>query len=207
LTAIKASAETLLSGVHLGEAEGRELLTVINEESDRLNRLVGEAAEVAQLDSHQLEFHFEPHSIREAIDSAIKETRQALQQHEVDLKVPDNLPLIKMDVGRVSEVLVHLLENAAKYSPPNTPIHLVVEVRDNGEVLTSVADHGPGIDDMEQDMVFEKFYRGRSQRTTVQGTGMGLAIAKAIVELHRGSIGVRSQAGRGSVFFFSLPGA
>jgi two-component system sensor histidine kinase KdpD len=207
LTAIKASAETLLSGVHLGEAEGRELLTVINEESDRLNRLVGEAAEVAQLDSHQLEFHFEPHSIREAIDSAIKETRQALQQHQVDLKVPDNLPLIKMDVGRVSEVLIHLLENAAKYSPPNTPIHLVVEVRDNGEVVTSVADHGPGIDDMEQDMVFEKFYRGRSQGTTVQGTGMGLAIAKAIVELHGGSIGVRSQVGRGSVFFFSLPGA
>ena len=122
----------------------------------------------------------------------------------VDVKVPDNLPPIKMDVERISEVLVHLLENASKYSPPGTPIHVVAELRLGGEVVTSVADHGPGIDDIEQDMIFEKFYRGRSQRSSIQGTGMGLAIAKAIIELHGGTIGVRSQVGRGSVFFFTL---
>ncbi len=71
--------------------------------------------------------------------------------------------------------------------------------------MTSVADHGPGIDEMEQNMIFEKFYRGRDQRMLVQGTGMGLAIAKSIVELHGGKIGVVSQLGRGSVFQFSLP--
>jgi two-component system sensor histidine kinase KdpD len=205
LTAIKASAETLLSGADLEESQGHELLTVINEESDRLNRLIGEAAEVAQLDAHQLEFHFEPHSIREAIDSAIQTTRQALQHHSVEVKAPDNLPRIKMDVARISEVLVHLLENAGKYSPPGTPIHVVAELSLGRQVVTSVADHGPGIDDMEQDMIFEKFYRGRNQRTTIQGTGMGLAIAKAIIELHGGTIGVRSQVGHGSVFYFSMP--
>jgi two-component system sensor histidine kinase KdpD len=214
LTAIKASAETLLSDVQTGQpqtdkpqlnkAQRTDLLTVINEESDRLNRLVGEAAEVAQLDSHQLEFHFEPHSIRDAIDMALQQSRVALQHHPVDVKVPDNLPPIKMDVGRISEVLVHLLENASKYSPPDTPIHVVAELRLGGDVVTSVADHGPGIDDIEQDMIFEKFYRGRSQRTSVQGTGMGLAIAKAIIELHGGTIAVRSQVGRGSVFSFTL---
>lgn len=204
LTAIKASAETLLSDTHLEKAQGQELLTVINEESDRLNRLIGEAAEVAQLDAGQLEFHFEPHSIREAIDSAIQATRQALQHHSVEVKAPDHLPQLKMDVERISEVLVHLLENAGKYSPPDSPIHVVAELSPGGEVVTSVADHGPGIDDMEQDMIFEKFYRGRNQRTTIHGTGMGLAIAKAIVELHGGKIGVRSQVGRGSVFYFSL---
>jgi two-component system, OmpR family, sensor histidine kinase KdpD len=214
LTAIKASAETLLSDVQTGQpqtdkpqlnkAQRTDLLTVINEESDRLNRLVGEAAEVAQLDSHQLEFHFEPHSIRDAIDMALQQSRVALQHHPVDVKVPDNLPPIKMDVGRISEVLVHLLENASKYSPPGTPIHVVAELRLGGDVVTSVADHGPGIDDIEQDMIFEKFYRGRSQRTSVQGTGMGLAIAKAIIELHGGTIAVRSQVGRGSVFSFTL---
>jgi two-component system sensor histidine kinase KdpD len=214
LTAIKASAETLLSDVQMREpqtdkpqldkAQRADLLTVINEESDRLNRLVGEAAEVAQLDSHQLEFHFEPHSIRDAIDMALQQSRVALQHHPVDVKVPDNLPPIKMDVGRISEVLVHLLENASKYSPPDTPIHVVAELRLGGDVVTSVADHGPGIDDIEQDMIFEKFYRGRSQRTSVQGTGMGLAIAKAILELHGGTIAVRSQVGRGSVFSFTL---
>jgi two-component system, OmpR family, sensor histidine kinase KdpD len=219
LTAIKASAETLLADVQtekaltgqaqldkpqLDKSQRVDLLTVINEESDRLNRLVGEAAEVAQLDSHQLEFHFELHSIRDAIDMAMKQSRTALQGHVVDVKIPDNLPPIKMDVERISEVLVHLLENASKYSPPGTPIHVVAEPRLGGEVVTSVADHGPGIDDIEQDMIFEKFYRGRSQRSSIQGTGMGLAIAKAIIELHGGTIGVRSQVGRGSVFFFTL---
>lgn len=205
LTAIKASAETLLSDLRLEKSQRLDLLTVINEEGDRLNRLVGEAAEVAQLDSHQLEFHFERHSIRDAIDLALQQSRAALQRHTVDVKVPDNLPPIKMDVERISEVLVHLLENASKYSPPGTAIHIVAEPRLGGEVVTSVADHGPGIDDIEQDMIFEKFYRGRSQRTSIQGTGMGLAIAKAIIELHGGMIGVRSQVGRGSVFYFTLP--
>jgi two-component system sensor histidine kinase KdpD len=205
LTAIKASAETLLSNTNLEKPDRVELLTVINEESDRLNRLVGEAAEVAQLDSHELEFHFEPHSIREAIDAALQTARQVLQCHPVSVKVPDNLPAIKMDVARIAEVLVHLLENAAKYSLADTPIHIVVELRLGGEVVTSVADHGPGIEDIEQDMIFEKFYRGRNLRSTIQGTGMGLAIAKAIVELHGGTIGVRSQVGHGSVFYFVLP--
>lgn len=217
LTAIKASAETLLADVQdkpqdksqldrpqLDKTQRADLLTVINEESDRLNRLVGEAAEVAQLDSHQLEFHFQQHSIREAIDMALQQSRTALQRHTVDVKTADNLPPIKMDVERISEVLVHLLENASKYSPPGTAIHVVAELRLGGEVVTSVADHGPGIDDIEQDMIFEKFYRGRTQRSSIQGTGMGLAIAKAIIELHGGTIGVRSQVGRGSVFFFTL---
>jgi len=204
LTAIKASAETLLSNVQLGAPDRKDLLTVINEETDRLNRLVGEAAEVAQLDSHQIEFHFQPHSIREAIDAALESSRQALLRHPVELKVPKNLPMINMDLDRIAEVLVHLLENAGKYSPPDTPIHVMVEQRLGGEIVTSVADHGAGIDDMEQDMIFEKFYRGRNLRSTVQGTGMGLAIAKAIVEIHGGTIGVRSQVGHGSVFYFTL---
>jgi two-component system, OmpR family, sensor histidine kinase KdpD len=205
LTAIKASAETLLSDAQLDPQQRKELLTVINEESDRLNRLVGEADEVVQLDTHQLEFHFQLHSIRQAIDAAVQTARQSLQRHPLELKIPENLPKIKMDVDRISEVLVHLLENAGKYSPPDTPVHIVVEQRLGGDVVTSVADRGPGIEDMEQDMIFEKFYRGRNQRTAIQGTGMGLAIAKAIVELHGGTIGVRSQVGHGSVFFFSLP--
>jgi two-component system sensor histidine kinase KdpD len=204
LTAIKASAETLLSDVELATADRKELLTVINEETDRLNRLVGEAAEVAQLDAHQLEFHFAPHSIREPIDAALQASRPALQRHPVEVKVPDTLPLINMDVDRIAEVLVHLLENAGKYSPPDTPIHVMAELRLGGEIVISVADHGAGIDDMELDMIFEKFYRGRNLRSSVQGTGMGLAIAKAIIELHGGAIGVRSQLGHGSVFYFTL---
>jgi two-component system sensor histidine kinase KdpD len=206
LTAIKASAETLLSDAELDQSQRKDLLTVINEESDRLNRLIGEAAEVAQLDSQQLQLRLEPHNIREAVEAALAQSRAALQNHAVQTNIPDNLPLVRMDVDRITEVLVHLLDNAGKYSAAGTPIQITVELRE-GEVVTSVADHGPGIDDMEQEMIFEKFYRGRNQRMTIQGTGMGLAIARAIVELHGGKIGITSQVGRGSLFYFSLPTA
>ncbi|MBV8475192.1 MAG: DUF4118 domain-containing protein [Acidobacteria bacterium] len=206
LTAIKASAETLLSQPNLEHAQRDDLLQVINEESDRLNRLVGEAGEVAQLDSHQLQFHFEARHIREAIETAIKSSQQALRRHPLELAVADNLPAVRMDLERITEVIVHLLDNAAKYSPPDTPIHIMAEQRDS-EVMTSVADHGPGIDEMEQEMIFEKFYRGQDQRMIIQGTGMGLPIAKAIVPLHGGKIGVTSQLGRGSLFYFSIPTA
>jgi two-component system sensor histidine kinase KdpD len=204
LTAIKASAETLLSDTTLDQVQRVDLLQVINEESDRLNRLVGEAAEVAQLNAHQLQFNFETHSIRDAIDTAVSNSNASIRNHPVDITIPGNLPPVRMDLGRIAEVIGHLLDNAGKYSPEQAPIRVSAELK-GSEVITSVADQGPGIDQMEQEMIFEKFYRGRDQRMIIPGTGMGLPIARAIIELHGGKIGVTSQLGRGSVFYFSLP--
>ena len=206
LTSIKASAETLLSDAELDKAQRKDLLLVINQESDRLNRLIGEASEVAQLDSHQLQFQFESHPIREAVDAAIATAQSSLRQHRIEVAVPAELPPVRMDIERITEVLTQLLDNAGKYSSPETAIRITAELHDS-EVVTSVADHGPGIDQLEQEMIFEKFYRGRDQRMLIQGTGMGLPIAKAIIDLHGGKIGVTSQLGRGSVFHFSLPTA
>jgi two-component system sensor histidine kinase KdpD len=204
LTAIKASATSLLSNPALDAAQRLELLTVINEESDRLNRLVGEAAEMAQLDANQFELQLEARPILAAVEAAIEKARPALGRHPVDVQLPSNLPPVRMDKDRVTEVVTQLLENAAKYSSPESPIHITGELG-NRMVMTSVSDRGPGIDDFEQSLIFEKFYRGRDQRLQVQGTGMGLAIAKAIVEAHGGQIGVTSQPGHGSVFYFTLP--
>jgi two-component system, OmpR family, sensor histidine kinase KdpD len=111
---------------------------------------------------------------------------------------------VVMDVTWITKVLQHLLENAAKYSPSGSTIFVSSEVK-NSRLITSVADRGAGIDDMERAMVFDKFYRGQSQRYRVQGTGMGLAIVKSIVEAHGGRIEVTSQLGKGSVFSFGLP--
>ena len=204
LTAIKASVTSLLSGSELDAEQQRELLTVINEESDRLNRLVGEAAEMAQLDANKVELHLGPHSIREPLDAAIESSRNILGAHPIEIRLPADLPMVRMDDTRIKEVLMHLLENAAKYSPADAPIQITGEVR-NRQLMTSVSDRGGGIDDFEQAQIFDKFYRGRNQRMTVQGTGMGLAIAKAIIEAHHGTIGVTSQLGHGSVFYFTLP--
>ena len=120
------------------------------------------------------------------------------------MKIAPGLPRVKADVARAREVLVHLIENANQYSPPDQPITITAEA-DGNFVVTSVADRGAGIDDPEQTLIFEKFYRGKDQRYSVEGTGMGLPIAKAIVEAHGGSIHLTSQRGQGSVFSFTLP--
>lgn len=206
LTSIKASATTLLSGATLDPDQHRELVTIIDEEADRLNRLVGEAAEMARLDANQVELEREPHHIREAIDRAIEEARQSLADHPVEVVAPPDLPRVSMDVVRIKDVVLQLLENAGKYSPAGAPIRVTAEAKDR-KLSVSVADRGPGIDDFEQSLIFDKFYRGKNERYRVQGTGMGLSIAKAVVEAHGGSIGVTSQLGQGSVFTFTLPAA
>ncbi len=204
LTSIKASVTTLLSGTNLDEGARRELLTVIDEETDRLNRLVGEASEMAQLDAGMFKLDLQPHSIWDALEPALQDAKASLQGHPVEISAAKDLPKTRMDAPRIREVLMHLLENAGKYSGDGVPIKVTSEVQ--GDLLvTSVADRGPGIDSFEQSLIFEKFYRGRNQRYTAPGTGMGLAIAKVIVEAHGGTIGVVSQTGSGSVFSFTLP--
>ena len=204
LTAIKASVTSLLGGSNHSPEERQELLTIINEESDRLNRLIGEAAEMAQLDANKVEFRFAPAPVGPVVEEALDELKQLLVQHPVEVRIPAGLPNARMDSAHVKEVLVHLIENAAKYSPAGAPIRITAEAK--GQMLDiNIADRGPGIDDFEQSLVFEKFYRGRNQRVQVHGTGMGLAICKAIVEAHGGRLGVTSQLGHGSVFYFSLP--
>ena len=206
LTGIKAAVTSLLAAQPLEPSERTELLQIINEESDRLNRLVGEAAKMAQLQAGDVKLNLEPHEIGEVVSAAMAEAKLALGKHNVEVQIPAELPAVRMDVARIREVLIHLLENAAKYSPPGSAIQVSAEVRGR-TLMTSVSDQGPGIDEFEQALIFEKFYRGRNQRLLVQGAGMGLAISKAIVEAHGGSMGVTSQLGRGSVFYFVLPEA
>lgn len=203
LTAIKAAATGLLTGPPLSPEQNRDLLTVIDEEADRLNHLVEEAAEMARLDAGQVELRREEASIEVPIKAALEDAGQALAGHPVEVVIAPSLPPVSMDVERIKAVLSQLLENAAKYSPPGSPVRITAESQ-NGKILVSVSDRGPGIDSFEQALIFDKFYRGRAHRS-IQGTGMGLAIAKAIVEAHGGAIAVTSQLGKGSVFSFSLP--
>jgi two-component system, OmpR family, sensor histidine kinase KdpD len=205
LTSIKASVTTLLSPAALADSSRRELLTIIDEETDRLNRLVGEAAEMAQLDAGMFKLELRPHSIWDALEPALQDARSSLENHS--LEVPsdhDKLPKVRIDVERIREVIMHLLENAGKYSKPGDAIKVTSEV-EGDRLVTSVADRGPGIDSFEQSLIFEKFYRGQHQRYSAPGTGMGLAIAKVIIEAHGGTISLVSQLGNGSVFSFSLP--
>ena len=180
------------------------MLAVIEEESARLNRLISQAVEMAQLDAQHVKLQLEPRQLKDAVDQAVAECLGLLQSHRIEINLPPELPPVRMDIKWIRKVLHHLLENAAKYSEPGTPIFISAEVRDS-IVITSVADRGVGIDDLDKALIFDKFYRGQSQRFRVQGTGMGLAIVKAIIEAHGGQLEVTSQRGLGSVFSFTLP--
>jgi two-component system, OmpR family, sensor histidine kinase KdpD len=205
LTSMKAAVTSLLaSGKVAAAPQAHELLTIINEECDRLNHLVEEAAEMARLEAGEIELHFAPTSIEEIIQGALALSKSSLGTREIQVRIAQELPPVQADLDRAQDILVKLIDNANLYSPKDQPIVITAEL--SGDfVTTSVADRGPGIDDLEQGMIFDKFYRGKDQRYLVRGTGMGLPIAKAIVTAHKGTIGVTSQLGHGSVFSFSLP--
>lgn len=203
LTSITAAITSLRSDP-LNEAQRGEMMEVIEEEAARLDRLVGQAMEMAELDAHEIALELRPHAMREAVDAAMEAVGAALRMHPVDVRIAESLPMVEMDLDRIVKVLQHLLENAAKYSPEASPIFVSAEIT-KSNLCTSVADRGAGVDDFERMMIFDKFYRGQGQRYRVKGTGMGLAIAKAIVEAHGGTIGVTSQPEQGSVFTFCLP--
>ena len=202
LTAIKSSVSALLAIARLQPAERTELLMIIDEGVDRLNLLVGEAVEGTRLGSGE-RLNLEPHAIEEIVDAAMGDCK-TLGARLVQVQVPPGLPAARADLSMVKKALAQLLENASKYSPPEEPITVRVEMRGDF-VVTSVVDRGVGIDAHEQDLIFDKFYRGKDHRHVFQGTGMGLPIAKAIVEAHGGSLSVTSSLGQGSIFSFTLP--
>jgi two-component system, OmpR family, sensor histidine kinase KdpD len=204
LTAIKAAATDLLASASQGPPQQHELLTIINEECDRLNRLVEEASEMARLEAGEIELHLEPVAVTAIVDDALSHLGKSLCDRTIVKNVNENLPLVRADLQRAQDILVQLIDNAHLYSPREKLITISAELA--GDFVTfSVADQGPGIDSFEQGLIFDKFYRGRDQRYQVRGTGMGLPIAKAIVTAHGGTISVTSQLGSGSVFSFTLP--
>jgi len=204
LTAIKAAVTDLLVSSSGQNHQQHELLTIINEECDRLNHLVEEASEMAKLEAGELQLHLEPFSVSSIIDAAVQHLRKSLGDRQIIVNVNPEAPLVRADANRTKDILVQLIDNAHLYSPKDQPITISADL--TGDCVTlSVADRGPGIDPFEQGLIFDKFYRGRDQRYQVRGTGMGLPIAKAIVTAHGGAISVTSQLGHGSVFSFTLP--
>src|SRR6267142_479644 len=204
LTAMKASVSSLLSGTNSDSAHSRELLTIIDEECDRLNHLIEEAGEMAKLEAGELTLDLAPVGVDEIIQAALAHCKSALAGRQVELRVNPNLPPVRADLERAKEALVQLIDNANLYSPGNQPVTITAELTGDN-VTISVSDRGSGIDDFEQTMIFDKFYRGKDQRYLVRGTGMGLPIAKAIIAAQQGNMSVTSQLGHGSVFSFTLP--
>jgi two-component system sensor histidine kinase KdpD len=204
LTSIKASITSLLTQQALDAPARKDLLAVIDEESDRLNHLIEQAVEMAQLDANKVQLDLKPQSIAGLIYVAVEQCRSSQPSRDFRVSLSSFLPNVLADKAWIEKVLANLLSNAIKYSPPDQSIFVSADPQKD-MLSISVADRGTGIDPLEQGMIFDKFYRGPSQRNQVSGTGMGLAICRAIVNAHGGTIGVTSQLNHGSVFTFTLP--
>jgi K+-sensing histidine kinase KdpD len=221
LTSIKASVTTLLEEARPeGEveeeaaeldAEGRrEMLEVIDEETDRLNRFVEGLVEMARIEAGEMRLRQRWGSIEEIVSAALERAAPLTRGHEVHVLMDEGLPAVRVDARAVAEVLYTLLDNAAKYSPTGSHIGVHAESAGDSAVCLSVEDEGPGVPSELRERVFDKFFRamrdGDAGAPKPTGTGMGLAIAKGIVEAHGGSIRVREgREGRGSRVVVTLP--
>jgi len=202
LTSIRAAATTLSHEDGLDEAGRRDLAALIDEESARLDKLIGEAVEIAEIDARVVHVRSSPRHARALLDQAMEKSHAALAPHRVVVSVEEpDLPAW-FDAQLLTRVLRHLLENAARYTPPGSRI-VLRSWRGAGRLEFSVEDNGPGIDPADLPYVFDKFYRGR--KAAGKGTGMGLAIARAILEVHNGGIDVVSEPGQGATFRFWVP--
>ena len=203
LTAISGAVSTVLdNGARLGDEPRRELLESAREEAERLGRLVSNLLEMTRIESGALQPKKEWHALEEVVGAALQRLRRRLGQRVVTTRVPADLPLVPMDDVLIEQVLVNLLDNAIKYTPPDSPIAIIATATDQA-VTVEVTDRGPGLPPGEETRVFERFYRVAPD--TERGAGLGLAICKAIVEAHGGHIWAHNVPGGGVAFFFTLP--
>ena len=185
------------------------MMEVIDEESDRLNRFISGLIDMARIEAGELHLRRTWGTVDEIISTALARAVPFTQGREVEVYIEKQLPAVRVDEGAVSEVVYTLVDNASKYSPPDTTIRISAQRSDAGMIEIWVEDKGDGIAVDLRERVFDKFFRATRDGdiTTHQpsGTGMGLAIAKGIVEAHNGKIWIEAGAGGGTRVLFKLP--
>jgi len=203
LASITGAASTLLeSRVPLEAAASHELLEMIQEESDRLGRLVNNLLQMTRLESGALQLRQDQYPLEEIVGAALGRLAKLLGNRPVTTQCPADLPLVNVDDTLIEQVFINLVDNAVKYSPEGSPIEISAAA-DQGMVIVEVADRGPGLPPNATERVFEKFYRGG--RGGAPGAGLGLAICRGFVEAHGGRIWAENRPGGGAVFRFTLP--
>jgi signal transduction histidine kinase/HAMP domain-containing protein len=206
---IKGYATTLLREdvAPIDAATRREFLEIIDEETGKLQKMIDDLLDASRLQAGRLRLERTSTALGELVARAVNKVRPGLREtgHNVAVRLPDGDFEVLADPMRVEQVLDNLLDNAARYSEPGTPVEVAV-LRQDGHAVVSVTDHGDGIPEAELERVFEPFHRGESSRRgSAHGTGLGLAISRGLVEAQSGRIWVESASGVGSTFRFTLP--
>lgn len=206
LVSITGALSTLRTEGHtLHESSRKGLIDAAWEEAGRLNRFVRNLLDMSRVEAGELKLTKEASDVQELVGCALAPLDQRLQDREVRIRLPDDLPLVEMDMVWMTQVLINLVENALKYSPAGTPIYISAAAV--GDAVTiAVEDEGPGVPEQDLERMFEKFAR-LTVPERVGGTGLGLSICKGLVEAHGGTIRAENRAGGGLRVVISLPRA
>jgi two-component system sensor histidine kinase KdpD len=204
LVSIKGALSSLVDeNILLDENASRSLIETASEETDRLNRLVGNLLDMTRLESGAMRIKKEACDIQDLIGAALEDVNDRLDDRPININIPEELPLIPLDFVLIERVLVNVIDNAMKYSPPDSPIEIHAQLA--GAFLEmAVADHGSGIPPEDLKRIFDKFYRVQ-RPDNVGGTGLGLSISKGIVEAHGGFISAENRPEGGTIITVSLP--
>jgi K+-sensing histidine kinase KdpD len=216
LTSIKASATLLLEdreaapGVEkLSEEEQQAMLEVITHGADRLDRFVEGLVDLARIEAGDMTLHRNWGAVDDIIEAALAQAEPLTRRHRIRISIAGELPVVRVDARAVTEVIYTLVDNASKYSPPETTILVEADRVTDDMIKIAVEDEGPGIPSGQRARVFERFYRIGSngiQNDRAGGIGMGLAIAKGIVEAHAGRIWIENAtSGHGARIVFTVP--
>ncbi len=216
LTSIKASATLLLEDrdeieatAKLSGEEKHAMLEVITHAADRLDRFVEGMVDLARIEAGGIKLQRNWRAIEDIIEAALAQAEPLAHRHKIEVIVANKLPVVRVDARAVTEVIYTLLDNACKYAPPQTQITISAAETADGRIEIAVEDEGPGIPANYRDRVFERFYRIAGNgftREDSRGIGMGLAIAKGIVEAHGGRIWIEDvRSGRGARVVFTVP--
>ena len=203
LASITGAASTLREqGDRLPLETKQELLESISDEAERLGRLVGNLLDMTRFESGAVELRRDLYPLEEIVGTVLHRMEPQIEGRPVLTELAENLPMVFVDDVLIGQVLWNLIENASKYTPAGTPLELAAYEND-AAVVIEVRDRGPGVPPGDEERIFEKFYRGKSENA--RGAGLGLAICRAIVEAHRGTIQALPRAGGGTTFRISLP--
>jgi two-component system sensor histidine kinase KdpD len=202
LASITGAAATLKTHWNRLDTDVRdELLQSVSDEAERLNRLLSNLLEVTRLEGG-VHLHKEAFPLEEVVGAALHRLQRQLAGRNVVTQIPSDLPMVAIDDVLMEQVFINLVENALKYTPPETDISIAASCQ-NHAVEVTVLDSGPGFKQGQEDLVFEKFFRGRTDN--VRGAGLGLAICRAIIEAHGGAIRAENRPGGGAVIRFTIP--
>jgi two-component system, OmpR family, sensor histidine kinase KdpD len=203
LTAIRTASSGLLEAGQLDPAQ-EDLVTLIDEESDKLNVLSTRLLQTAKLEAAETKLRKEPVLIPQLIDDILTEHSDQLDGHPTEVSITNQRCATYGDRELLGTAIMQFIDNAAKYSTPGSPIAIAVDDRD-GDILISVHNEGSEVRPEDRDRIFERFYRSPGSNHRAAGTGLGLSITKEAAEAHRGRAWVNSEKGKGTTFYLSLP--